>query len=270
MHRREFLRYMAALGLAAGVGRRLVLPKEVWALASGPGPGISADEALKILQDGNARYLEGKPRYPHQGRERRALTAGQGQHPLAAVLSCSDSRVPVELIFDQGLGDLFVVRVAGNAAATDEIGSLEYAVDHLHTPLLVVLGHSQCGAVTAVLENAKLPGSIPALLAPIRAAVARAREENPGVAGEALLEAAIKDNVWQAMEDILQKSPLIKAGVKAGKTKLVGAFYELDTGQVQWLGPHPNQEKLLGGKGREVPKTRARKGKKPPKPEEEE
>ncbi|MGD0828708.1 MAG: carbonic anhydrase [Desulfobaccales bacterium] len=268
MHRREFLRYMAALGLAAGVGRRLVLPEEVWALESGPGPGISADEALKILRDGNARYLEGKPRYPHQGRERWALTAGQGQHPLAAMLSCSDSRVPVELIFDQGLGDLFVVRVAGNAAATDEIGSLEYAVDYLHTPLLVVLGHSQCGAVTAVLENAKLPGSIPALLAPIRAAVARARAENPGAAGEALLEAAIKDNVWQAMEDILQKSILIKAGVKAGKTKLVGAFYELDTGQVQWLGPHPNQEKLLSGKGREGPKTPARKAKKPPKPEE--
>jgi carbonic anhydrase len=98
--------------------------------------------------------------------------------------------------------------------------------------------------------------------------VARAREENPGAAGEALLEAAIKDNVWQAMEDILQKSSLIKAGVKSGKTKLVGAFYELDTGQVQWLGPHPNQEKLLGGKGREGPKIRAREGKKRPKPEE--
>jgi len=141
-------------------------------------------------------------------------------------------------------------------------------VDHLNTPLVVVLGHSQCGAVTSVLENAKLPGSIPALVAPIRAAVARAREENPGAAGEALLEAAIKDNVWQAMEDILQKSPLIKAGVKSAKTKLVGAFYELDTGQVQWLGPHPNQEKLLGGKGREGPKTRAREGKKRPEPEE--
>ncbi len=268
MHRRDFLKYLAALGLAVRVGGRLVLPEEVWALDSAPGSAISADEALKILGDGNARYLEGKPQYPHQGRERRALTAGQGQHPLAAVLSCSESRVPLELIFDQGLGDLFVVRVAGNAAATDEIGSLEYAVDHLHIPLLVVLGHSQCGAVTAVLENAKLPGSIPALVAPIRAAVARAREENPGLTGEALLEAAIKDNVWQAMEDILQKSPLIKAGVKSGKTKLVGAFYELDTGRVQWLGPHPDQEKLLVGKDRGGPKTRAREGKKRPGPEE--
>ncbi len=265
MHRRDFLKYMAALGLAAGVGGRLGLPEGVWALDSGIGPAISAAEALKILQDGNGRYLEGKPRYPHQGRERRALTAGQGQHPLAAVLSCSDSRVPVELIFDQGLGDLFVVRVAGNTAATDEIGSLEYAVDHLNTPLVVVLGHSQCGAVTAVLENAKLPGSIPALLAPIKAAVARAREEHPEATGEPLLEAAIKDNVWQAMEDMLQKSPLIRSGVKAGSTRLVGAFYELDTGRVQWLGQHPDQEKLLGGRGS---KTRAGEGKRRPNPEE--
>ena len=268
MHRRDFLKYMAALGLAAGVGRRLVLPEEVWALDSGPGPAISADEALKILQDGNARYLEGKPQYPHQGRERRALTAGQGQHPLAAVLSCSDSRVPVELIFDQGLGDLFVVRVAGNAAATDEIGSLEYAVEHLSTPLVVVMGHSQCGAVNAVLENANFRGSLPALLAPIRPAVARAREENPGVTGDALLAAAIKDNVWEAMKDILQRSNLIKGAVKAGSTKLVGAYYELDTGKVEWLGPDPGLEKLLGGAGRGGAKTRAREEKKPDKQEE--
>ena len=179
-------------------------------LAAGAGPGLSADEALKMLKDGNTRYLEGKPRHPRQDAARRALTAGQGQHPFAAVLSCSDSRVPVELIFDQGIGDLFVVRVAGNVAATDEIGTMEY-VDYLGIPVLVVLGHSQCGAVTAAVEGTKLPGSMGVLVAPIRPAVAKAREENPGAAGEALLNAAIKANVFQAMEDLLQKSPLIKA-----------------------------------------------------------
>ena len=139
---------------------------------------------------------------------------------------------------------------------------LEYAVEHLSTPLVVVMGHSQCGAVNAVLENANLRGSLPALLAPIKPAVARAREENPGVTGEALLAAAIKDNVWEAMKDILQRSNLIKGAVKAGSTKLVGAYYELDTGKVEWLGPDPDLEKLLGGQaGR--PKTRARGGKKP-------
>ena len=222
------------------------------ALASGVDTGFSADEALKMLKDGNARCLEGKATHPRQDAARRALTAGQGQHPFAAVLSCSDSRSPVELIFDQGIGDLFVIRVAGNVAATDEIGTMEYAVDHLGTPVVVVLGHSQCGAVTAAVEGTKLPGSMGVLIAPIKPAAAKAKEENPGAATEALVSAAVKENVFQAMEDVLQKSPLIKARVKAGKTKLLGAVYELDTGRVQWLGPHPDQEKLLGGKGKAV------------------
>ena len=224
-----------------------------------------------MLKDGNARYLEGKATHPHQDAARRALTAGQGQHPFAAVLSCSDSRAPVELIFDQGLGDLFVVRVAGNVAATDEIGTMEYAVDHLGTPVVVVLGHSQCGAVTAAVEGTKLPGSMGVLVAPIKPAVDKAKADNPGAATEALVAAAVKENVFQAMEDVLQKSPLIKAAVKAGKTKLLGAVYELDTGQVQWLGPHPNQEKLLGGKGKaEGPKAGDKTGKRVKKKEPEE
>ncbi|MCX5892959.1 MAG: carbonic anhydrase [Deltaproteobacteria bacterium] len=232
------------------------------AFASGTAePGLSADEALKMLKDGNARFVDGKAGHPHQDAARRALTAGQGQHPLAALLSCSDSRAPVELIFDQGLGDLFVVRVAGNVAATDEIGSMEYAVDHLGTPVVLVLGHSQCGAVTAVVEGGKLPGSIGPLVAPIKPAVTKAKAENLGAAAEVLIAAAIKNNVFQAMEDILQKSPVIKAKVKAGKVKLVGAIYELDTGKVQWLGALPGQEKLLSGK---APAKAGKKSKKPP------
>lgn len=232
------------------------------AFASGTAePGLSADEALKMLKDGNARFVDGKAGHPHQDAARRALTAGQGQHPLAALLSCSDSRAPVELIFDQGIGDLFVVRVAGNVAATDEIGSMEYAVDHLGTPVVLVLGHSQCGAVTAVVEGGKLPGSIGPLVAPIKPAVTKAKAENLGAAAEVLIAAAIKNNVFQAMEDILQKSPVIKAKVKAGKVKLVGAIYELDTGKVQWLGALPGQEKLLSGK---APAKAGKKSKKPP------
>ncbi|MCL4501091.1 MAG: carbonic anhydrase [Deltaproteobacteria bacterium] len=230
------------------------------ALASGTAKsGLSADEALKLLKEGNDRYIDGKASHPRQDAARRALTAGQGQHPFATVLACSDSRVPVETIFDQGLGDLFVVRVAGNVAATDEIGSMEYAVDHLGTPLVLVLGHTQCGAVTAVVEGGKLPGSIGALVAPIKPAVTKAKEENSGAATDALIAAAIKNNVYQAMEDILQKSPVINAEVKAGKVKLLGAVYELDTGKVQMLGGLPGQEKLLGsGK---PPAKAGRKGK---------
>ncbi len=141
-----------------------------------------------------------------------------------------------------------MVRVAGNVAQTDEIGSIEYAVEHLATPVVVVLGHTQCGAVTAVLENDKVPPNLASLVAPIKPAVAKARAENPEAAKEALLNAAIKDNVLQAMGDLFQKSSIIKAQVKAKKTRVVGALYEIDTGQVQWLGPHPDQDKWLGAK----------------------
>ena len=234
------------------------------ALASSAGSGLSADDSLRLLKEGNARYLEGKPRHPHQDRERRALTTGQGQHPLAAVLTCSDSRVPVEIIFDQGIGDIFVVRVAGNVAATDEVASLEYAVDHLDTPLVVVLGHTRCDAVGAVVDDAKLPPNIAALAEPIKPAVAKAREANPEAAKGALLAAAIKANVWQAIEDLLQQSPIMREKVREGKIQVLGALYDLDTGQVQWLGAHPEQDKLVGVKKGAAGKR----GKKSPKSEE--
>jgi carbonic anhydrase len=236
-------------------------------LASSTSPGISADEATRILKEGNARYVEGKSQHPHQGRERRALTAGQGQHPLATVLTCSDSRVPPEIIFDQGLGDIFVIRVAGNVSATDEIGSIEYAVDHLATPLVVVLGHSQCGAVTAVVEDAKLPPNIAALVAPIKPAAAKAREDNPEAAKDVLLNAAIKANVWQSIADMLGESPIIREKVRDGRVRVVGALYGIDSGQVQWLGAHPEQEKLVGGKKGAAGKT-GKKGKKVKKSDE--
>jgi len=210
------------------------------------GPGLSADEALKLLKDGNARYVEGKAQHPNQTRERRALTAGQGQKPFASVLSCSDSRAPVEILFDRGVGDILVSRVPGNVVGVNEMGAMEYGVEYLSTPLVLVLGHSQCGAVSAVVEGVKLPGHMAAPVKPIQPAVSRAKADNPGVSGEALVNAAVKANVFQAMEDLLQKSSIIKGKVKAGKARVMGALYELDTGQVQWLGSHPNQDKLLG------------------------
>jgi carbonic anhydrase len=219
------------------------------------GPGLSADEALKLLQDGNARYVEGKAQHPNQTRERLAITAGQGQKPFATVLACSDSRVPVEILFDRGVGDILVVRVPGNVAGVDVIGALEYGVENLNAPLVVVLGHSQCGAVIALVENIKLAGHMAAPVKPIQAAVAKTKAENPGVTGEALVDAAVKANIWQAVEDLLQKSTIIKNQVKAGKTRVMGALYELDTGQVQWLGPHPNQDRLLGKAKGPAPKS---------------
>jgi carbonic anhydrase len=235
------------------------------ALLAGPArarvtaPGLSPVESLRLLKEGNLRYTGGQMRHPHQGRERRALNSAQGQHPLAAVLACSDSRVPPEIIFDQGLGDIFVVRVAGNVAATDEIGSIEYAVDHLNTPLVVVLGHTQCSTVGAVLDNAKLPPNFTALVEPIKFAVAKAKENHPGAAKDVLLTAAITANVWQAIADMLEQSPIIRETVKAGQVRVVGAVYDIDTGKVEWLGPHPDQESLIAikkGTGRKRKKAR--------------
>ena len=240
------------------VGAALAAPAAATPAAS----GISADEALRLLKEGNGRYVDGKLQHPRQDRARRGLTAAQGQHPLATVLTCSDSRVPAEIIFDQGIGDIFVVRVAGNVAATDEIGSIEYAVDHLAAPLVVVLGHSQCGAVTAVVDDAKLPPNIANLVAPIKPAVDKAREANPEAAKEVLLKAAITGNVWQAVEDMLRQSPILREKVRDGQAQVVGALYDLDSGQVQWLGPHPDQGKLVGAK-----KGAGKSGKKGKKPE---
>jgi carbonic anhydrase len=208
-------------------------------------PGITADESLRLLKEGHARYLEGTPRHPHQDAARRALTAAQGQHPLAVILSCSDSRVPPEIIFDQGIGDLFVVRVAGNIAAGSQLASIKYAVDYLGAPLVVVLGHSQCGAVAAALAGGKQTPNLAALLAFIQPAVEKARQANPGASPEVLLNAAITDNVRQAMADLAASSPSIREGLKGGRVRLVGAVYELDSGQIHWLGA---EEKPATGK----------------------
>jgi carbonic anhydrase len=237
------------------------------ALATTAASGVSAGEALRLLKEGNSRYVDGKPQHPRQDRARRALTAAQGQHPLATVLACSDSRVPAEIIFDQGIGDIFVVRVAGNVAATDEVGSMEYAVDHLATPVVVVLGHTQCGAVTAVVDDAKLPPNIATLVEPIKPAVEKAREANPQADKDVLLKAAITANVWQAVEDMLRLSPIIREKVRDGRVQVAGAIYDIDSGQVQWLGPHPDQEKLVGGKKGPAGKP-GKKGKKAKKSEE--
>lgn len=200
-----------------------------------------------MLQEGNAHYVAGLLKHPHQDKARRALTATKGQTPFATILSCSDSRAPVELIFDQGVGDLFVVRVAGNVAGEDEIASLEYAGDHLGTPVLVVLGHTKCGAVTAVVEDAHLHGSMPALAAKIKPAVARAKAEQPGLNGAPLVAAAVKANIYQAVADLFAKSQIIQDLVKAGKVKVMGALYDLESGKVSWLGPHPEEKRLLAG-----------------------
>lgn len=200
---------------------------------------------LDALVEGNKRFRSGTMRHPHEDAARRHDTALEGQHPFATIVGCADSRVPVEIILDQGLGDLFVIRVAGNVVATDEAGSIEYGVEHLKTPLLVVLGHEGCGAVSAVVDGAHVGGSIPKLVAHILPAVEAARQRFPNVEHDALISAAVEQNVWHSIEDLIAHSRIVRDAVIAGDLSVQGAVYDLKTGCVFWLGAHPRQAKLL-------------------------
>jgi methyl-accepting chemotaxis protein/carbonic anhydrase len=217
-----------------------------FALAFGsPGsPGPTADQASQMLKDGNQRFASHQMKFPDESRERMQEVVA-GQKPYATVLTCSDSRVPPEMLFDAGLGDLFVIRVAGNVADIDEIGTVEYGVGHLETPLLVVLGHTGCGAVTAVATGAEVHGSIPLLVNNIGPAVETARKKDPTLKGKDLVPSAIRENIWQAINDIFSNSEEVRERVASGKLRVVGALYHLEDGTVEWLGPHPRQDFLL-------------------------
>ncbi len=209
------------------------------------------DAVLKMLKDGNGRFVAGESTFPHQDAARlaKAGSEDQGDHAYATVISCSDSRVPVELVFDAGIMDLFVIRVAGNVCDTDEVGSIEYGLAHVDTPVMVVLGHTQCGAVTAVThavhgKGHRLERNIPPLVDNIAPAVKRAIHDNPEVHGDAIIPYAIEENVWQGVEDLFMKSPATRRLVKRGKAKVVGAIYDVGTGEVKWL-PTENVDAIL-------------------------
>jgi carbonic anhydrase len=203
------------------------------------------EAGLALLQEGNTRFANGQSQHPNLDAKRRLNTVTDGQEPFATVLACSDSRDPVELIFDRGVGDLFVVRVAGNVAGVSELASVEYGVAHLNTPLLVVMGHTRCGAVTAVVKGAALGGHLSALAAKIAPAADRAKAGTTNV--EEAITQAIQANVWQTIADILKQSSVIREQLVAGKVHIVGALYDLEQGRVTWLGNHPAQETLLAG-----------------------
>ncbi len=188
----------------------------------------SAAEVWDSLMAGNRRFVAGKPQTRDLVSLRHTLTSGQS--PKAIILSCSDSRVGPELIFDQSLGDIFVVRTAGNIADAVALGSIEYAVDHLHSPLLIVLGHQKCGAVSAACSGDKMPSSnLDAIVERINPAVTQARTY---AKADDLIESAIKENVHQSAKDVLANSQIIRDAVKAGKLSVIEAEYELDSGRV--------------------------------------
>jgi carbonic anhydrase len=205
---------------------------------------LTPDEALLFLKAGNERFKAGTSTHPHVGAKRLIETAA-GQHPVATILSCSDSRVPPEVLFDDGIGDIFTIRVAGNVVDTDEMGSAEYGVDHLGTSLMVVMGHTKCGAVTAVATHATVHGHIPALVEHINEAVEATRKQYPSATDLDLVPEATRANVFQSIATVLRESDSVRERVESGKAQLVGAIYNVETGNVEWLGRHQDEAALI-------------------------
>jgi len=198
---------------------------------AGESAGDGADEALSRLLNGDKRFVAGKSEEPTGAAlvERRHALA-KDQKPFAVILGCSDSRVPPELIFDVTLGDIFVVRTAGEVVDAIVLGSLEYAIEHLGTKLIVVLGHERCGAVTAAVSGATDTGDIPDVLKAISPAV----EETKGQSGDAI-ENAVRANARDIARRLKSSGPIIAPRVQSGEVKIVAAYYSLDTGQVELL-----------------------------------
>jgi carbonic anhydrase len=191
----------------------------------------SSDAALARLRAGNARFASGSPSNPNRSSASRAKLT-EGQRPFAVILGCADSRTAPEVVFDQGLGDIFVVRSAGNVADDVALGSIEYAVEHLGSSLIVVLGHEKCGAVQATLEGGKLHGHLPAIAKAIRPAV-KVSAQHPGDA----LDNAVIANAQLEARRIAESRPIIANLVASGKVRVVAARYDLNSGKVAFLAP---------------------------------
>lgn len=195
-----------------------------------------AATAWRTLRRGNARFAAGRSRHPHQDPARRRSLA-EHQEPFACVLSCADSRVPPEVVFDRGLGDLFTIRSAGEVLDDAVLGSVEYAVHHLHVPLLVVLGHERCGAVTAAVElvqgRAELSGDISSLVRDIEATV---RATPPDPDDEAFLAACVENQAIQVGTQMRERSTIIREAVEQRALGIVAATYDLDSGLVSRVG----------------------------------
>jgi carbonic anhydrase len=220
-------------------------------------PIIPPAEAISLLKKGNGRFTSGNPQHPDESKEERTYTATnsyenagmiflgitaaeaakrraqliKSQHPFAVIVSCSDSRVPPEIVFDHGLGDLFVLRVAGNVINDEGLGSIEYAVDHLAVRLIVVLGHQHCGAVKAAKETIAAEGKAPAHIQSLVTAIKPAVDAT--VNGD--LEATVKANVKDVVLALRTSKPILKPKIDSGEVRVIGAYYSLDTGAVAFL-----------------------------------
>ena len=187
------------------------------------------------LKEGNARFVSGNPLYPRLSAERRLDTLRDGQRPFVAILSCSDSRVPVELIFDMGIGDIFSVRNAGNVYDGTAATSFELGIYMFDIPLLIVLGHTDCGAVRAAIEGKELPGNMPTIIDRIKPVIETVKKANPDMEGEELLLESTIKHANNTVRELVRNSSFIEERVENGNLAVVAAIYHLDSGSVEWL-----------------------------------
>ena len=203
----------------------------------------SSEQIINVLKEGNERFASGKSKHSNIDNARIAFASkeDQAKHALATVLSCSDSKVPVEHIFDVGIMDVFVIRVAGNTCGLSEIGSIEYGISQANTPVLIVMGHTDCEVIKKALytspkNKAHFSENVKGIIDKIDPAVKKAVKSVPKDAKDnIIIGETVKQNVWQSIEAIFAKSPEIRKLFKTGKIKIVGAIYDVSTGKVNWL-----------------------------------
>jgi carbonic anhydrase len=252
MKRSQFVSCLVAVSLGSG---------SQFARAADPAhpdkPIVSPAEAISRLKEGNGRFTAGNPQHPHESNDERAYMAKnsyenagtislgmtseqaakrraeltKSQHPFAIILSCSDSRVPPEIVFDEGLGDLFIVRVAGNVLNDEGLGSIEYGVDVLGARLIVVLGHQSCGAVDAAMKTVATKGKAPGHIQSLVTAIKPVVDSTP----KGDLDTMIKANVKHVVDALRSSTPILKAKVDSGDVQVIGGYYTLDTGAVTFL-----------------------------------
>lgn len=200
-------------------------------------PVYSPEQALALLHEGNQRFVKGNSVYPNQTSHQRIITTIQGQKPFATIISSSDSRVVPALIFDRGIGDLYVVRILGSVAGTDTLASIEYSMTSLKTPLLVVLGNTHSAIIKAAIEGKSIKGHLAQLIGKLEPAIKMTRTLYPQIKGKELLAKTVETNVRQVLHDILGQCPQILKKMRTGEIQVLGAVYDVDTGKVNWIGP---------------------------------
>lgn len=221
--------FRRALGMALAIAAGLVSTVTAQVQTKESQAAMTPVTAMKMLVEGNDRFLAGKGKV--RDLNAKVIATAAGQYPFAAVVSCMDSRAPVEIVFDQGIGDVFSLRVAGNVIEEDFLGSLEYAAKVVGVKLLVVMGHTSCGAVKGAIDDVKL-GNLTALLAQIQPAIVAVGPPRGTSKDTAYVEKVAQANVHLAMKQIHAKSPVLDEMLKAGTIGLVGAMYEVETGKV--------------------------------------